>query len=294
MTETIINYIGWAIWGGSLIYGLKFAKDIRQSAIAGLPAPLWPTLIAAFSLVALPILSELFSFNKLHLIWMIPSVWFLSFSAGVRHIPILSKVLIWPSYFYTKIILSGTGRSISSPSKKSPWAAASAPLNVEDLEELEPDDDPSFLDPFSTENNFIIIATITARYYMELKTKYSARFPDETMLIAMAGMIDAIGYINEGRIPPEEIVKLAKEAEDQKNPLLYFMIRFEGLIFSADTPKMMNPEILQTCIGETNTIADSIESIVSNYIPDPDTEAATKVYMTEPDFKYLRTAAGVK
>jgi hypothetical protein len=295
MTEIILNYIGWAIWGGSLIYGLKFAREIRQSAIKGLPAPLWPTLIAAFSFVAFPILSALFSFNKLHLIWIIPSVWFLSFSVGVKHIPILSKVLIWPAYFYTKVILAGTGRSISSPSKKSPWGTgANAPPTVEDLEKFEQEDSPSFFDPFSTENNFIIIATITARYYMELKTKYSDRFPDETMLIAMAGMIDAIGYIHEGRIPPEELVRLATEAEDQNDPLLYFMVRFEALIFSADTPEMMNLDILQTCICETNTIADSIESVVTNYKPDPDTEAATRVYMTEPSFEYLRNAAGVK
>ncbi len=295
MISTILGFTGWAVWGISLLYGLKLAKEIRQSAIAGLPAPLWPTLITAFSLVAFPILAALFSFNKLHLIWIVPSAWLLSFSAGIKHIPILSKVLIWPSYFYTKVVLAGTGRSISSPSKKSPWVSgANTPLKVDDLEKFERDDSPAFFDPFSTENNFIIIATITTRYYMELKTKYSARFPNETMLIAMAGMIDAIGYIHEGRIPLEEVIQLATEAEDQRNPLLYFMIRFEALVFSADTPEMMNLEILQTCICETNTIADSIENVITNYKPDPDTEAATRVYMTEPDFKYLRNAAGVK
>ena len=43
--------------------------------------------------------------------------------------------------------------------------------------------------PFKS--NFSLVAENTTKYYMELKTRFKGRFPDDASLLATAGILDA-------------------------------------------------------------------------------------------------------
>jgi hypothetical protein len=66
--------------------------------------------------------------------------------------------------------------------------------------------------PFKT--NFSLIAENTTKYYMELKTRYSGRFPDDASLLATAGVLDAQNYIFPS--PPQidivDVIELARKS----------------------------------------------------------------------------------
>ncbi|MFA5554999.1 MAG: hypothetical protein WCZ89_07240 [Phycisphaerae bacterium] len=120
---SILSVVEWVVWGIILAFGLWFAIGIRTAAVRHAPPPLWPTLIISFSLVFLPLLFLFLPFSKLHIIWILLILWQISFMAGVRYIPLISKLLIWPAYIYACILIMGTGASLGSPSRYSPWAA---------------------------------------------------------------------------------------------------------------------------------------------------------------------------
>jgi len=120
---SVLSIVEWVIWGIILACGLWFAIGIRTAAVRHAPPPLWPTLIMSFSLVFLPLIFLFLSFSKLHILWILLILWILSFMAGVGYIPVISQLLIWPAYIYASILIMGTGVSLTSPSKKSPWAA---------------------------------------------------------------------------------------------------------------------------------------------------------------------------
>ncbi len=119
----VLSIIEWVIWGIVRACGVWFAIGIRTAAVRHAPPPLWPTLIMSFSLVFLPLIFLFLSFSKLHILWILFVLWKLSFMAGVGYIPLVSQSLIWPAYIYASILIMGTGVSLTSPSKKSPWAA---------------------------------------------------------------------------------------------------------------------------------------------------------------------------
>ncbi len=120
---SVLSIVEWVIWGIVLLAGCWFALGIRQTAVHRTAPPLWPTLIMCFSLVFLPLLFLFLLFSKLHILWILFILYQLSFMAGVGYIPIVSQLLIWPAYIYASILMMGTGVSLTSPSKQSPWAA---------------------------------------------------------------------------------------------------------------------------------------------------------------------------
>ena len=125
---SVLSTIEWIIWGIVFAYGLWFAIGIRTAAVRHEPPPLWPTLIFSFSLVFLPLIFLFLSFSKLHILWILFVLWELSLMAGLGYIPLVSQLLIWPAYIYASILIMGTGVSLSSPTKQSPWAARDAAI----------------------------------------------------------------------------------------------------------------------------------------------------------------------
>ena len=117
------SVVEWTVWGIVLLVGCWFAIGIRQTAVLRTAPPTWPTLILSLYLVAFPIAFLFLPFSKLHILWLLAAIWPLSFVAGVGYIPIVSRLFIWPAYTYASILMIGTGISLSSPSKQSPWAA---------------------------------------------------------------------------------------------------------------------------------------------------------------------------
>jgi hypothetical protein len=59
-------------------------------------------------------------------------------------------------------------------------------------------------------SNFTRIAENTTKFYLELKNNYSDRFPDETSLLAAAGILDAQTYVfHEKSIQVETVLHIA-------------------------------------------------------------------------------------
>ncbi|KKM23610.1 hypothetical protein LCGC14_1613490, partial [marine sediment metagenome] len=152
-----------------------------------------------------------------------------------------------------------------------------------------------FLQMTGEESTFTLIAAVTAKYYMELKTHYASSFPDETSLLAMSGILDANVYIlGTGQIQPIQIVELAKAAQGQEDRLLEFMIRFEALLLSVDTPELPPDEILDACRDQAEAIQKSIRSAMTTYRGEPKIANDARTFMTSAQFSQLRNAAGVR
>ena len=66
------------------------------------------------------------------------------------------------------------------------------------------------ISPFKT--NFSLIAENTTEYYMELTTRYKGRFPDDSSLLAAAGILDAQNYIfpSPPQIDITDVIELAR------------------------------------------------------------------------------------
>lgn len=151
-----------------------------------------------------------------------------------------------------------------------------------------------FLQMTGEESNFTLIATVTTKYYMELKTHYAASFPDETSLLAMSGILDANVYIlGTGQIDPTQIVELAKATQSAEDRLLEFMILFEALLLSVDMPELAQDEVLDACRDQADAIERSIRNVMKTYRGEPKIANDTRALMTSAQFSQLRNVAGV-
>jgi hypothetical protein len=151
-----------------------------------------------------------------------------------------------------------------------------------------------FLQMTGEESNFTLIATITTKYYMELKARYASSFPDETSLLAMSGILDANVYIlGTGQIQPTQIVDLAEATHGEKDRFLEFMILFEALLMSVDTPEISPDEVLDACRDQAQAIQRSIRTAMETYQAEAKIADDARALMTSPQFSELRNVAGV-
>ncbi len=146
--------------------------------------------------------------SKLHILWILPLLWPVSLTAGVRHIPFVSQFLIWPAYVYASILSIGTGVSLSSPSKKSPWAAR------RQRRTLAPDEmAATVLAEFGLSDNFEYIALNMALFRYALEAKHAHRFPDEDSLLVACGVLDTIVHIQNGHFTVQNLKEALQAAK---------------------------------------------------------------------------------
>lgn len=152
-----------------------------------------------------------------------------------------------------------------------------------------------FLDMVGEESNFTLIATVTTKYYLELKTNYASAFPDETSLLAMSGILDANMYILvSGAIQPREIVDLAKATEGERDRLLKFIVNLEALLLSADAPEVPPEDVLEACREQVDAIRKSIHKAMAIYRDEPKIIENSRAVMRSTKFHRLRRAAGAR
>lgn len=153
----------------------------------------------------------------------------------------------------------------------------------------------NLLQTLGEESNFTLIASMTSKYYMELKRGYSRSFPDETSLLAMSGILDASAYIlGTGEIEPRQISELAKATQGESDRLQAFIVKLEALLLSVDTPEVPPGEVLEACREQADAIEKSIRNVVAGYQREPLIERGVQAAMTLPKFSHLRRAAGVR
>jgi hypothetical protein len=107
-------------------------------------------------------------------------------------------------------------------------------------------------------NTYVLIARNTTYIYEILSTDFKDRFPNEDVLLATSGVIDALKYVTEGSLPVGHILTGSLTSEFGEcyldfmkfdmsdNPtrefwihdtprILYFVMQLEALIFHVDT-----------------------------------------------------------
>ena len=145
------------------------------------------------------------------------------------------------------------------------------------------------------ESNFTLIASMTTKYYMELKKTYGTSFPDETSLLAMSGIIDANVYVFETQqITPAQIIELAKVTEGKQNRILEFLIQFESLLLSVDTPDLSPNEVLSACQDQAEAIHSVILQTMESYSSEPEIVSVVRTVMLSSQFGQLRQTVGVQ
>jgi hypothetical protein len=145
------------------------------------------------------------------------------------------------------------------------------------------------------ESNFTLIASMTTKYYLELKRTHGCCFADETSLLAMAGMLDASRYILDTRqINPSQIVQLARETVAMHDRLLQFLVRFEAVLLSLDNPGHPPHDVRSACDDQATAIRGAIQRTMDSYRGEPMIAMAVKAAMSAPQFATWRRIAGVE
>ena len=103
--------------------------------------------------------------------------------------------------------------------------------------------------PFKT--NFSLIAENTTKYYMELKSRYKERFPDDASLLAATGILDAQNYIfsSSPQIDIIDIIELARRciAKGEDYIPIRKLIRSSEMIQKHRQRKLSAYEVLASC-----------------------------------------------
>jgi len=151
-----------------------------------------------------------------------------------------------------------------------------------------------FLQMVGEESNFTLVASMTTKYYLELKKRYGRSFPNETSLLSMSGILDANYYIFASRqITVAQVIAAAKETEGEQDRMYEFLIRFEALYLSVDETRFSGEEVLETCRSEAEAIRRSIERTTASYKGEPMIVNGVHTMMSSPQFLQLRQEVGV-
>jgi len=144
------------------------------------------------------------------------------------------------------------------------------------------------------ESNCTLIASMTTKYYLQLKRSYGSSFPDETALLSMAGILDANGYIfGLGNVTVAQVIAVAKETRGMQDRMQEFLVRFEALLLSKDNPECSFEEVLEVCRGESKAIRRSVERTMASYNGEPMILSGVCSAMLGPGLSELRQEVGV-
>lgn len=143
------------------------------------------------------------------------------------------------------------------------------------------------------ESNYTLIATMTTKYYAELKNQYSASFPDETTLLAMAGILDAnMSIFGTQQVTIEQVIDLARKSSGN-NRYFDFVISLATLLLWVDAQDMDPSDITAAGLEQADSIRASIRNTLNTYKSEPMISQTTRILMTAPQFAYVRQAVGV-
>jgi len=151
-----------------------------------------------------------------------------------------------------------------------------------------------FLQMLGEESNFTLVASMTTKYYLELKKRYGRSFSNETALLSMSGILDANYYIFATRqVSVAQVITLARETEGEQDRMYEFLIRFEALYMSVDEPVLSGDEVYEICRGQGEAIRGSIKRTMDSYRGEPKIVDDVRKVMSSPQFSGLRQEVGV-
>lgn len=176
--------------------------------------------------------------------------------------------------------------------------------------------------PFPTpwKDNYAIIAENTTKFYLELKRNYTNRFPDETTLLAAAGVCDAAVYVfGEKTISAEDILGIAHDvvekhsapqlrrfeqrmakfkggrlgtadfiADTSSSPLVDFIAGLEVKLFQVDSPRLRESDIVDAVVSKYDKIGKVVSKTVDKYKCEPQFAQSVRALMEHADYAGVR------
>lgn len=104
--EIILGVAGWIAWLLSAYLGLTWVYGCRTYARAGRSFH-WATAMQAFFFSATAVVFLIGPFSKLHLIWVLPALFFTSQLLAVSHIPFVGGLLRFLTGVFMRLALVG-------------------------------------------------------------------------------------------------------------------------------------------------------------------------------------------
>ena len=111
--DIVLSIIGWVAWTFSAYLALSFAYGCRKTVRSrSFYYPLlWPTAVQTFFWWVIAIVFLFTPFNKLHILWLLPALFFGAQFLVHSRIPILTPVILFLTGIFMKLVLFGTGAS---------------------------------------------------------------------------------------------------------------------------------------------------------------------------------------
>jgi hypothetical protein len=152
----------------------------------------------------------------------------------------------------------------------------------------------NMLDNVSTESQFTLIAENTTKFYLELKKSHVHRFVSEISLLATSGVLDAQWDVLSGKLPVQQILKIAEKASKFSDPLFEFILLLEPLLFEIENQDFTFDEIEDAISNQSSSIQKSIQKIINEYQGEYRFFSDASIFMKSDNFKVYREMLGIK
>jgi len=108
--DIVLSIIGWVAWTFSVYLALSFAYGCRRTVRSGQSFQ-WATAVQTFFWWVIAVVFLFTPFNKLHILWLLPTLFFSAQFLVLLRIPLLTPVVIFLTHIFMKLVLFGTGVS---------------------------------------------------------------------------------------------------------------------------------------------------------------------------------------
>lgn len=108
--------IGWTVWGIVAFLAVSFAWGCRSYSKSGQGFQ-WATGVQTFFWWVIAILFLIFEWNKLHMLWIAPTLFFSAQLLVLGRVPLLSPIILFATRMFLGIILIGVEKpeGLSTP-----------------------------------------------------------------------------------------------------------------------------------------------------------------------------------
>lgn len=98
--------IGWIVWGILFFLAISFAFSCRVYAKSGKEFQ-WATGVQTFFFWIIAILFLIFEWNKIHILWVAPTAFFVAQFLVLGRVPILSPLVLFVTRIFLNVVLIG-------------------------------------------------------------------------------------------------------------------------------------------------------------------------------------------
>jgi len=149
------------------------------------------------------------------------------------------------------------------------------------------------MDAMGETDNFSCIAKNITKIYLELESNYKERLTNNLSLLAATAFLDAQYYILiEKSIQIQEVLEIAKLANNSSNSILDLVIRLMTKLMEVDNPDIA-PDVEDICLSKKDDIAIVIEQVRKEYSSDSQIAPIVREFMTSSKMKPIREQLGI-